>query len=98
MKIDSSIKPSAGASVASARNRGPEPAAASGKSAAAADVRLSSLAAQIQGSGEGAPVDAARIAEIKQAISEGRFAINAGAIADRLIDTAKELIGAQRRA
>ena len=36
--------------------------------------------------------------EIKQAIAEGRFEINAGAIADRLISSARELVDAQRRA
>jgi negative regulator of flagellin synthesis FlgM len=38
------------------------------------------------------PVNSARIQEIKQAISEGRFKINPDAIADSLIDTAKDLI------
>jgi len=38
------------------------------------------------------PFDAGRIAAIRQAISEGRFSINSGAIADRLLDTARELI------
>ena len=41
--------------------------------------------------------DAGRVAEIKQAIADGRFTINAGAIADRLIASARELIDAQRQ-
>jgi negative regulator of flagellin synthesis FlgM len=41
-------------------------------------------------------VDAARVAELKQAISEGRFKVNAEAVADRLIDTVKELIRAHK--
>ena len=36
--------------------------------------------------------------KIKQAIAEGRFKINAGAIADRLISSARELVAAQRHA
>ncbi|MBV5336597.1 MAG: flagellar biosynthesis anti-sigma factor FlgM, partial [Deltaproteobacteria bacterium] len=40
----------------------------------------------------------ARVSEIKQAIAEGRFTINAGAIADRLIASAKELVDSQRQA
>lgn len=41
-------------------------------------------------------VDTAKVAEIKQAISEGRFQVNSDVVADRLIDTVKELISAQK--
>jgi negative regulator of flagellin synthesis FlgM len=64
-------------------------------SATGEQVQLSA-ATQIKASD--APVDTGRIAEIKQAIAEGRFHINPEAIADRLISTAQELIAAQRRA
>lgn len=37
-------------------------------------------------------VNASKIAEIKQAISEGRFQVNSGVVADRLIETVKNLI------
>ncbi|MDR3300240.1 MAG: flagellar biosynthesis anti-sigma factor FlgM [Candidatus Accumulibacter sp.] len=62
---------------------------------AARDVELSSLAAQLSASDNETPFDAGQVAEIRQAISEGRFSINASAIADRLIVSAKELIGSQ---
>ena len=39
-----------------------------------------------------APVDAAKLAEIKQAISEGRFQINSSAVAGSLIKSVVELI------
>lgn len=44
-------------------------------------------------------VNSAKVAEIKQAISEGRFQVNSGAIADGLISSVKDLITAaqQRR-
>jgi negative regulator of flagellin synthesis FlgM len=38
------------------------------------------------------PVNTARIQEIKQAISEGRFKINPEAIADRLLESARDLV------
>lgn len=38
-------------------------------------------------------VNAAKVAEIRQAISEGRFQVNTSLVADRLIATARELIG-----
>ena len=67
-------------------------------SSGADKVELSPLSAQLLGHDEEYAFDAGRVAEIKQAISEGRFSINAGAIADRLITSARELINAQRQA
>ena len=61
------------------------------------DMQLNSVAAQLAASESEAPFDANRVAEIKQAIAEGRFSINAGAIADRLIASAKELVDSQRQ-
>ena len=45
--------------------------------------------------GEG--VDAARVSEIKQAISEGRFKVNPDFVADRLLQTVRDLIVANKR-
>ncbi len=39
-------------------------------------------------------LDAKRVAELKQAISEGRFQINSGAIADGLINNVEDMINA----
>lgn len=68
-----------------------EPPASSGDSVAIG------AAAKLASGGE-APVDAARVQAIRQAISEGRFQINPEAIADRLIESARELVESQRRA
>lgn len=38
------------------------------------------------------PFDAAKVAEIRKAISEGRFNVNAERVADRMINDAAELI------
>jgi len=62
------------------------------------DVQLSDLSSQLRSADDGHAFNPARVAEIKQAISEGRFTINAGAIADRLITSAKELVNSQRQA
>jgi negative regulator of flagellin synthesis FlgM len=53
-------------------------------------VELSDLIGQLHA--DESSFDAARVLEIKQAISEGRFTINADAIASRLIESAKELL------
>lgn len=101
MKIDNSIKTTGGAGVSEA-NRDRSASKVTGKPSSAtqstdtADVHLSGISTGLQAAGETAPVDTARVAEIKQAISEGRFTINADAIADRLINTAKELVDSRR--
>lgn len=94
MKIDSSALPLN--TPALRRQEGAPAPSKNSSSPSSAEVQLSVLSSQLQG--DAAPVDRARIDEIKQAISEGRFSINAGAIADRLLATAKELVDSQRKA
>lgn len=91
MKIDSSYKPATSGIT-------PKPAATQSTAPAAAQdaVSLSQLAGTLQ-SGEHPPVNTARIQEIKQAISEGRFKINPEAIADRLLDSARELLNSSNQ-
>lgn len=55
------------------------------------DVTLSD-AARLAAAETSAPIDFARIAEIKNAIANGQFKINSGAIADRLLDSARDLL------
>ncbi len=96
MKIDSSLKPVGTGSVSGSRPKAKasEAPAESG----AAEVKLSAASAQLSGASSGAPIDGARIAEIKLAISEGRFQVNAEAIADSLLNSARDLLQSQRRA
>jgi len=86
MKIDNTYKPAA-----SALATKPAMPQSSAPAMAQDEVSLSKLAGTLQ-SGDHPPVNMARIQEIKQAISEGRFKINPDAIADRLIDSARELL------
>jgi negative regulator of flagellin synthesis FlgM len=63
-------------------------------------VHLGSTSAQlrsIEGSIASTPlVDTHKVAEIKQAISEGRFKVNSGVVADRLINSVQDLITASK--
>ena len=93
MKIDSNVKTPVTQASTGIKAKAPSTSAGS-----AAEVRLSALAGQLQAGDSEPPVNSARIAEIRQAISEGRFTIDTGAIADSLISTARELVASQRKA
>lgn len=61
---------------------------------ASAKVDLSAAAAALAGEpGVEASFDAAKVERIAQAIRDGKFEINADAIADKLIANAQELLG-----
>ena len=94
MKIESSSNPAGAPLVKDTRGH----SVSKTSSASSDDVQLSPLSTQLSSSDDEQPYDAVRVSEIKQAISEGRFKINAGAIADSLITSAQELVDSQRRA
>lgn len=103
MKIDKPAKPlpanllAESAPHASARGRRTlSPAAQQSGQPVGISVSLGSTAAQLhnmESSMASSPVvDTAKVAEIKQAISEGRFKVNSGVVADRLIESVRDLI------
>ena len=101
MKIDNSIRTVGGIPVSDGQKRADKTADATPPRAPAAEnVHLSSLSAQLQAIdsnlANSGVVDTARVAEIKQAISEGRFKVNPEAVADRLLETVRELIQSQK--
>lgn len=97
MKISTSI-PSVTANDTTSRGKPAAPGARKATAATGEQVDLSSLAARLQeASAAGtAEVDSARVAEIKQAISEGRFQINPERIADGLIDSVRQMLERQQ--
>lgn len=100
MKIDSSTRTSALTGNSAPAARGEKPAAAPGGNGEQDSVKLSSMSTQIQaletGISEASGFDAAKVEAIKLAISEGRFTINAEAIADKLISSTRELLAKQQ--
>ncbi len=66
----------------------------------ATNVHLGETAGQLmslQHAASSAPVvDSKKVAEIKQAISEGRFQVNASAVADGLIASVRDLVSARQ--
>ena len=91
MKIEQSTKLTSAQPVMEPRN-----ASAQKAGNASDEVQLSSLASQLLAPENESTFDAGRVQEIKQAIAEGKFSINAGAIADRLIASARELVDSRQ--
>ena len=99
MKIDNSLK-SVG-SLNADTSTGKSGKTESPKPQAGVSVALSDLSSQLQALDahvtSGGVVDPARVSEIKQAISEGRFKVNPDVVADRLLQTVQELISAYKQ-
>lgn len=105
MKIEKTSKPlpAPSAGEAAARNTAAQatdskPGSAAGSNATS--VHLGSTTAQLrsmESSIASTPlVNVQKVAEIKQAISEGRFKVNSGVVADRLINSVQDLITASK--
>jgi negative regulator of flagellin synthesis FlgM len=101
MKIDNAIKTVAGVPLSDGQKRADKTVAVNSNPAASADdIQFSTLSSQlhaIEGNlASGGFVDVARVEEIKQAISDGRFKVNPEVVADRLLETVRDLIQAQK--
>lgn len=97
MKIDNSVK-SVGNTPAGeqrARNTGQANPASPGGD----QVKLSSLSSGMQQAEQAIAntpvVDQARVDEIKQAMTDGRFQVDANKVADGLIDSVRQMLAAQ---
>lgn len=100
MKIDNSLKSITGGPTLEDTGR-PAKKQANEPAASATDrVDLSSVSVSLQaiekGFAETPVVDTARVDEIKQAIANGHFKVDAGKVADRLLQTVQDLIHAHR--
>jgi negative regulator of flagellin synthesis FlgM len=102
MKIDKTGKPIPAPSVGETTSRNPALRARTSQAKAAPDngtsVHLGTTTAQLQSmesSIASTPlVNMQKVAEIKQAISEGKFRVDSGVVADRLINSVQDLITA----
>ena len=91
MKIDPTLKPAAASAVPEERTRAVK--AGSTPRQPGATVQVSPLASQLQSidaADGGESVDASRVAQVKLAIAQGRYEIDAEKIADRLIESTRE--------
>lgn len=93
MKINSAL-PSVGGTSSAGTTRNAAMTRKSSGTETSERVDISSLSARLQEVGGGdAPMNAQRVAEIKQAIAEGRFQINPERIADGLLASVREMLG-----
>jgi negative regulator of flagellin synthesis FlgM len=96
MKIEGSLKPVSGTPAGESR---PRAQAGASPGSPAAKVELSSLSSSLnkaEAAMAATPmVDRGRVDEIRQAISEGRFKVDASRIADGLIDSVRQMLDAQ---
>lgn len=104
MKINTSFKSPGSSGIKESAPRtsksGAGDAAAQKKAAPQDSVQITSRSSQLhamESAMDNVPVvDMARVAAIKQAISEGQFKINPEAIADKLIATVKDFVQNQK--
>ena len=98
MKIEPSVK-SVGTSRGDAANRTSKADTSKAGPAPVTQVDVSPAATQLQqlagASGNSPTFDVQKVAEIRQAIAEGRFQINAERIADGLISSVREMLANQ---
>jgi negative regulator of flagellin synthesis FlgM len=101
VKIDGTGKPisptATSATRGSSSTSSTKPAAASATSGAQIDISgTSSRLRELEATIANVPVvDSARVDEIKQAISDGRFKVNADRVADSLIENVRQMLNAR---
>lgn len=74
----------------------PTPAAQAPTAEASAQVQISATAAKLASGADGT-FDTAKVERIAQAISEGKFEVDAKNVADKLITNAQELLSRAKR-
>jgi len=100
VKINNSVSSVTGLASADPKTRISREQTTTAAAQGGARVDLSSLSSRLQqmeGAMANTPVvDAAKVAEVKQAISEGRFQVHADKVADSLIKSVQQMLQAQR--
>ena len=100
MKIDKTTPPLPASQIGEISPRSANAKPANGNASTETSVHLGTGTAQLRSlensMASSSVVDAEKVKAIKQAISEGRFQVNSGKVADGLINSVKELINANK--
>jgi negative regulator of flagellin synthesis FlgM len=101
MKIDPTAKITPATAIADERTRAGGKQAEHSETKPRADVQLSPLSGKLKdieaGLASEQVVNAERVAEVKRAIAEGRFEVNAEKVADRLVEATKDFLRATKQ-
>jgi len=101
LKIGSSHESRQAADQLRPKDSAPRPAGSGASTGPAAEVRLSDLSTRLADLESRLSTtdafDQKRVDEIKQAISEGRFKVDSGAVADKLIENVREMLTGRTR-
>ncbi|CAN5849696.1 hypothetical protein BH11PSE12_BH11PSE12_10610 [soil metagenome] len=102
MKIDDALNKTAGLPLSPAQTRTEKPAEKTEVATTPShNVQISALSTQLQAlqstQASSAVFATKKVEEIKLAISEGRFQVNAEKVADGLLETVKDLLNARKR-
>ena len=96
MKIDPSLKTIAPSTVSAEERTRAQKQVEQPKAQAGSSVKLSSLSSSLReieaGLDKAESVDSKKVAEIKKAIEEGRFEVNASVVADRLLENTRDFL------
>jgi negative regulator of flagellin synthesis FlgM len=100
MKIDKTTPPLPASQIGESAPRSPNAKPANGTASGETSVQLGTSSAQLRSleksMANSSVINTEKVQAIKQAISEGRFQINDSLVADRLIESVKELISANK--
>lgn len=100
MKIDKNTPPLPASQIGEVAPRSPNAKPTGGTASSETSVHLGTASAQLRSLetsvANTSVVNKEKVAAIKQAISEGRFQVNSAVVADRLIESVKELISADK--
>lgn len=98
MKIDDALKKTAGLSVGTGQTRASKGAEKTSTESASSDsVHISPQLQSLEGQVSSSSVfDTAKVEQIKSAIADGKFQINAGKVADGLITTVSDLLKSRK--
>ena len=101
MKIDPTLKTATIAPVVEERTRTAKQQAEKPVEKESASVKLSSLSSQLQEiearMDTTQAVDSKRVAEIKRSIEDGSFKVDSSVVADRLLESTRESLRAQKQ-
>lgn len=93
---DAALAATAAGAAKPERGAAPGVAAPRGAASSGVPVTVSAAARSLEAPAAGGGIDEAKVAAVRAAIADGTFSVNSGAIADKLLANAQELLSRAR--